>query len=80
MTKQRVNFFIQKVKNLDARITDVLGKLREREINLKTSASVSSSDNETLKLKCDRLQTQLNDANAKNLSLNQHSCRSCGAQ
>ena len=59
------------MKNLDARITDVLGKLREREINLKTTASVSSSDNENLKLKCDRLQTQLNDAHAKILNLKQ---------
>ncbi len=67
------------MKNLDARITDVLGKLREREINLKTSASVSSSDNETLKLKCDRLQTQLNDANAKNLSLKQQLAKTAAA-
>jgi chromosome segregation ATPase len=53
--------------------------LREREINLKTSASVSSSDNETLKLKCDRLQTQLNDANAKNLSLKQQLAKTAAA-
>ena len=38
--------FRSKVKNLDARITDVLGKLKEREISLKTHASASSTDNE----------------------------------
>ena len=58
------------VKSLDARITDVLTKLRERE--------AKSSDAESLRLKCERLQAQLGDAQAKLVTLKQQQLTTAG--
>ena len=62
----------REVKSLDARITDVLGKLKERELSLSSTSSLAlspsgggQSTEEANRLKCDRLQTQLNEAQQK---------------
>lgn len=55
----------KEVKNLDARISDVLGKIKERELSL-----VQKSD-EALKQKCDKIQSQLVEAQNEILKLKQ---------
>lgn len=55
----------KEVKNLDARISDVLGKIKERELSL-----VQKSD-EALKQKCDKLQSQLVEAQNEIVKLKQ---------
>ncbi|RNA12964.1 hypothetical protein BpHYR1_052466, partial [Brachionus plicatilis] len=55
----------KEVKNLDARISDVLGKIKERELNL------AHKNDQALKLKCERLQRQVVEAQSELLQLKQ---------
>lgn len=55
----------KEVKNLDARISDVLGKLRERELNLQSCSNGTQSDTESLWSKLEKTQAKLHDAQQK---------------
>jgi chromosome segregation ATPase len=52
------------VKHLETRITDVLEKMKERE--------AVSNNEESLRIKCDKLQSQLQESQAKIAQLNTH--------
>lgn len=66
----------KEVKSLDARISDVLGKIREREMTLEQTSGVGAIGSLGVelaesRLKCERLQAQLTDAHSKISQLSQ---------
>lgn len=70
------NTWNKEVKSLDARISDVLGKIKEREMSLvhhgnHPGASGASGELAESRLKCERLQVQLNEAHSKIAQLSQ---------
>lgn len=65
----------KEVKNLDARITDVLGKLREREKNLKSPLSAETDSNNQMQLQLQEAQIKIATLSGQLLKQQQQSAQ-----